>query len=100
MITPEIAASFRGRSVVVTGGTGMIGRQIVTQLCDMGAQVTTLSLDRLQADPRAPHVYGDLADITFCKAQTKGARLQLRSCIRALAVAMDNPPNSRLRMAD
>lgn len=73
MITPEIAASFSGRSVVVTGGTGMIGRQIVTQLCDMGARVTTLSLDRLQADPRAPHVYGDLADIAFCKTQTKGA---------------------------
>lgn len=73
MIASDIAASFRDRSVVVTGGTGLIGRQIVVQLCDMGARVKTLSLDQLQADPRAPHVYGDLADLAFCKAETKGA---------------------------
>jgi GDP-L-fucose synthase len=72
MMSPEIAAAFGDKKVVVTGGTGLIGRQIVAQLCDMGARVTTLSLDRLQADPRAPHIYGDLADPNFCKEQTKG----------------------------
>jgi GDP-L-fucose synthase len=72
-IALEIAAAFRDQPVVVTGGTGLIGRQIVSQLCDMGARVTTLSLDKLQADPRAPHVYGDLADVDFCKRQTKDA---------------------------
>jgi GDP-L-fucose synthase len=72
-VSPELSASFRGAKVVVTGGTGMIGRQIVTQLCDMGAKVTTLSLDQLQADPRAPHVYGDLSSPEFCREQTKGA---------------------------
>lgn len=72
MTSPDIASAFRGRSVAVTGGTGLIGRQIVKQLCDMGAHVKTLSLDTLQADPRAQHVHGDLAELGFCKDQTKG----------------------------
>lgn len=73
MISADVAKAFQGRSVVVTGGTGLIGRQIVTMLCDLGAQVTTLSLDHLRTDVRARHVYGDLADFDFCKAQTRGA---------------------------
>lgn len=72
MTYSDIASAFRGRSVAVTGGTGLIGRQIVKQLCDMDAQVKTLSLDTLQADPRAQHVYGDLAELAFCKEQTRG----------------------------
>jgi len=72
MTSSDITSAFRGRSVAVTGGTGLIGRQIVKLLCDMGAQVKTLSLDRLQADPRAQHVYGDLAELGFCKEQTRG----------------------------
>lgn len=70
MIDKAILDSFRGRNVVVTGGTGMIGRQVVRILCDAGACVTIVSLDRLQVHPQAEHVYGDLTDFGFCQQVT------------------------------
>lgn len=73
MIRDEILESFHGRRVVVTGGTGLIGRQVVRILCDAGAAVCTVSLDDLVADSRSDHVKGDLTDFGFCKAVTRDA---------------------------
>jgi GDP-L-fucose synthase len=73
MIPNEVLREFRSRRVIVTGGTGMIGRQIVTLLCDAGARVRSVSLDRIEVDHRAEHVYGDLADFGFCKEATRDA---------------------------
>ena len=39
MIDRVVLESFRNRNVVVTGGTGMIGRNIAEILCDVGALV-------------------------------------------------------------
>lgn len=71
MIDDKILAWFRGRSVLVTGGTGMVGRQIVDLLCDAGACVRTASLDQLHVDPRADHMLGDLTDVAFCHEATR-----------------------------
>lgn len=38
-----VAADFRGKSVLVTGGTGFIGQHLVSSLLDRGANVTVLS---------------------------------------------------------
>ena len=46
---------FKGSRVLVTGGTGMIGRSIVRLLCDAEAEVTSVSLDELVVDERAAH---------------------------------------------
>lgn len=73
MISEEIIGEFAGRKVIVTGGTGLIGRQIVSRLCDFGAHVVALSLDKIEVDARAEHVYADLADFATCKEQTKDA---------------------------
>lgn len=67
----QLLEQFQGKKVLVTGGTGMIGRQVVDLLCEAGANVTTVSLDR-QGDPRALHVQGDLRDSEFCRMQTAG----------------------------
>src|SRR5271157_6288525 len=72
-LSPSIVASFRNRSVVVTGGTGMIGRQIVRILCEAGATVKCVSLDRLNVHPSAEHIYGDLSEFSFCRDITKSA---------------------------
>lgn len=66
-ISRKIIESFAEKSVVVTGGTGLIGRQIVKILCDAGACVRVVSLDDIRVDERAEHVRGDLADFSFCK---------------------------------
>jgi GDP-L-fucose synthase len=71
MIKREILDRFKGTNVLVTGGTGMIGRQIVNILCDAGANVTIVSLDDVRVDDRAVHVYGDLSDFVLCKQLTE-----------------------------
>ena len=72
MITQEVLDFFRGKSALVTGGTGLIGRQVVDLLCGAGARVTIVSLDRLNVDTRAEHVLGDLTEFAFCREVTKG----------------------------
>ncbi len=70
MLSDQILESFADRNVLITGGTGLIGRQIVRILSDAGARVIIVSLDRVTVDPRAQHVFGDLADFNFCKSIT------------------------------
>ena len=48
--------------MLVTGGTGLIGRQIVKMLCDAGARVRIVSLDEVNVDDGAEHVLGDLTN--------------------------------------
>ncbi len=72
MIKEDVLKSFRGRNVLVTGGTGMIGRQIVDILCDAGAKVKIVSLDNIKINDKAEHVLGDLTNFGFCKRETKG----------------------------
>lgn len=71
MIDERILTWFRGRNVLVTGGTGMVGRQIVDILCEAGACVRTASLDQLHVDPRSDHMLGDLTDVAFCHEATR-----------------------------
>jgi GDP-L-fucose synthase len=72
LIKDEVLRSFAGKNAVITGGTGLIGREIVRMLCDAGAKVKIVSLDKLTVDDRAEHVYGDLTDFCLCKEITKG----------------------------
>ncbi len=71
MIKDEVLKSFDGKSVLATGGTGLIGRQVVNILCDAGAMVKVVSLDKVNVDERAEHVYGDLTSFELCKELTK-----------------------------
>lgn len=67
MIKSEVVNSFTGKNVLITGGTGLIGRQIVKILCDAEAHVRIVSLDDIRLDDRAEHICGDLTDFEFCK---------------------------------
>jgi len=67
----SILESFQSRNVLVTGGTGLIGRQIVRMLCEAGSRVKSVSLDRLTVHPAAEHIYGDLSEFGFCKTITQ-----------------------------
>lgn len=72
MTTHELLANFADKRVLVTGGTGLIGRQLVNLLCGAGARVTIASLDEVEVDPRATLVFGDLTDLSFCMRMTEG----------------------------
>lgn len=71
MIKEDVLSSFSRRNVLVTGGTGLIGREIVSILCDAGARVKIVSLDRVNIDERADHVFGDLTDFNLCLELTR-----------------------------
>jgi GDP-L-fucose synthase len=62
MIPDSVLGNFAGTNCLVTGGTGMIGRQVVRILCDARAHVRSVSLDEIVVDPRAEHLHADLSD--------------------------------------
>jgi len=66
VIKDEVLNSFTGKNVVITGGTGMIGREIVQILCDVGAHVKVISLDKIKIHEKVDHVFGDLTDLNVC----------------------------------
>ncbi len=62
---------FKGRRVLITGGTGLIGREVSRILADAGARVRVVSLDRVSIDERVENIYGDLTNFDFCLKQTQ-----------------------------
>lgn len=72
MIKQDVLESFSGKKVLVTGGTGLIGREISNFLCNAGAHVKIVSLDHIMVNDAAEHIYGDLTDFSFCKEITAG----------------------------
>ena len=58
---------FQGKSVLVTGGTGMIGRCVVERLIGLGATVRIASLDAPSlAHPKAEFRHADLTNFADC----------------------------------
>lgn len=72
MIDSNLAEQYQGKKVLVTGGTGLIGRQVVKLLCDFGAEVCVASLDEIIVDSRAEHRFCDLTSLENCMDVTSG----------------------------
>lgn len=66
MIDYDVLKSFAGSRVLVTGGTGLIGRQIVDLLVQGGAAVKTVSLDKIGVNDKAEHCVADLSNFSLC----------------------------------
>ena len=71
MISKNVKIFFNNKKIIVTGGTGLIGSFVVKKLCDFGAKVTIVSLDKFNNEKRATHIIGDLTNFDFCKQVTK-----------------------------
>lgn len=67
MVGEQILKSFVSKNVLVTGGTGLIGRQIVDIIAPTGANIRIVSLDKLNINKNVEHIFGDLTDFNFCK---------------------------------
>jgi len=64
---------YNGAKVLVTGGTGMIGRPLVEMLVNAGADVRIAALDDpSRAHPDAEFLNGDLTDWDFCAKAVDG----------------------------
>lgn len=71
MIPTSLTEAFQGRTALVTGGTGLIGRQVVQLLEEAGTRVRIVSLDKVTVSPTAEHVQGDLCSLETCKSLTR-----------------------------
>lgn len=71
IVEEEVFKSFRNKNVLVTGGTGMIGRQIARILSEAEAKIRIVSLDKIRIHPHVDHILGDLSDFAFCRDVTK-----------------------------
>lgn len=67
----NILKQLKGSSCLVTGGSGMIGREVVRLLNLAGAKVTSVSLDKIKTQKNVKFIYGDLTDFNFCKKLCK-----------------------------
>ena len=67
MISENILNEFNNKKILITGGTGLIGREIASILHDAGSKVTVVSLDKIVINKNINHIYGDLTDFNFCK---------------------------------
>ncbi len=71
MIPDKTLQSFNKSNVLITGGTGLIGRQVVDVLEKAGAHVRIVSLDKIKVSDKAEHVHGDLTELSFCLEAVK-----------------------------
>ena len=64
---------YRGKKVLVTGGTGMIGRELVQKLLEFGAEVRIASLDdESRALPGTEFIRADLTNYDSCVKVCEG----------------------------
>lgn len=71
MIEDNVLKSFEGKSCLVTGGTGLIGRQVVDILYNAGASVGSVSLDEIKLNNKVWYFVEDLTGFFTCKRITK-----------------------------
>ena len=62
---------YKGRKILVTGGTGLIGRPLVNKLLNLGAKVQVVSLDKKVDLPKVQFIKKDLRDFNSCLEVTK-----------------------------
>jgi UDP-glucose 4-epimerase len=70
-VSPVAAGSLSGRRILVTGGSGFIGRHVVAELSAAGAHVRVVDLVS-HPDPEVEIVQGDLAEADVVEASLRG----------------------------
>lgn len=65
---------FKGKRVLVTGGTGLVGRELVELLVEDGADVTSVSMDENNFNPewKVEYINGDLREPQVCRDAVAG----------------------------
>lgn len=68
----NLGKEFESKRVLITGGTGLIGREVARLLLALNAKVKVISLDDIQPNFDIQYIKGDLTDFRFCLQHTEG----------------------------
>ena len=71
LLKKSIQRKLKNKKILVTGGTGMLGREVIRLLLACDAKITSVSLDKLKIRKKIKNINGDLRDFKFCKHITK-----------------------------
>lgn len=72
MLNKQILKSFEKKNILITGGTGMIGRSVVNILSEVDSNIIVVSLDKIDLKKKnVQQIIGDLTDYSFCNNITK-----------------------------
>jgi GDP-L-fucose synthase len=71
MTNQKVLDSFKNKNIMVTGGTGLIGRQVVDILSKITCNIRVVSLDKISLNSNIDYIYGDLSEFSFCKEMAK-----------------------------
>ncbi len=84
---------YKNKNVLVTGGTGLIGMQLVDMLIQRGAKVTVASIDKGNKSIKCEFVYKDLRNFENCVELCKGKEVvfQLAGIKGSPAMAIKKP---------
>ncbi len=88
---------YAGKNVLVTGGSGLIGRPLVEMLIEEGAKVTIVSLDEANDLPTGldGYIYADLREFDMCKILCKNKHIVFQLAgIKGSPVATKTKPAS------
>ena len=67
----KILDYYSNKNILITGGTGLIGRQLVDLLLTAKARIKIISLDEIILNSKVEHVRGDLTNFVFCLKEFK-----------------------------
>ena len=67
----KILDYYSNKNILITGGTGLIGRQLVDLLLEVKARIKIISLDEIVLNSEVDHVRGDLTNFNFCLKEFK-----------------------------
>ena len=62
----NLGTYFKDKKILITGGTGLIGREVTNQLASLGSIIRVVSLDEFQSQPGIEFIRGDLSNLDFC----------------------------------
>jgi len=86
---------YKNKKILVTGGTGLIGRQLVPMLMEAGAEVTVVSLDSLEHPMGCETIRADLREFANCRHVCKGQEIVFQLAgIKGSPVATATKPAS------
>ena len=73
LINKKLSPFFKNKKILITGGTGLIGREILNYLQHCKTkEIRIVSLDKIKLKIKnVKFIYGDLCDFNFCKKITK-----------------------------